>query len=104
MRIAGFAVGSVGIAGLAVGAFAGVRALSLRANAKSGCDAYPNGCGPDAFRANDDARTFATVSTITLAAGGALLVAGAVLVIVSNRGDAARSALRFAPTGLEGRF
>jgi serine/threonine-protein kinase len=92
LRIVGLAAAGVGIVGLGIGAFAGVRALSLRSDAASS--------------ANDDAKTFATISTIGLVAGGALAAGGIALVVLAPRFGSV--GVRVAPTGrggaIEGRF
>lgn len=109
LRTLGFVVGGVGAAGIVAGAVTGLMAMGKSSDAKAVCAAD----GPCASRqAVDDAesaRAFGLVSTLSFAAGGALLAAGAALVIASpaNReGSAGRArgarrvtSLRLAPGG-----
>jgi hypothetical protein len=71
--------GGVGVVGLGVGAVFGVMAGSELSAAKDGCPTYPNGCSESNYSHNNNAHTFADVSTVGLIAGGAALVLGGVL-------------------------
>ena len=96
-RTIGLVVGGVGLAGVAAGAITGLMAIGKSSDAKDAC---PNdgACGNrDAVTASDDAKTFGLVSTIGFGAGGALLVAGAVLYLTAP--SARKTGLRFAPGG-----
>ena len=89
-----FVVGGVGIAGLGAGTIFGI--LAITRNGAAHCDAA-NVCGnPQARR---DAQGLATVSTVGFVAGGALVAAGFVLILVAPRGGApaARPGLGLAP-------
>jgi hypothetical protein len=106
-RIIGFTLAGVGVVGLGVGAFAGLRAGALLDDAKDRCTDYPSRCSSDARGPNDDSETFATVSTIALVAGGVLLVAGAVMVLAAPGADVKRASatrLRVGPGGLGATF
>lgn len=86
LRTVGVITGGVGVAALVTGTIAGVVALGARSDLKGACATYPQ-C-PAERRAeltdlDDRARTFGTVSTITIIAGAALVVAGAVLYLTS---------------------
>ena len=72
-------VAGVGLAGLGVGGYFGLSAASTWDDAKSKCTDYPYGCGSEGKSLSDDARTQATVSTVGLGVGLALVTAGAVL-------------------------
>jgi len=71
--------GGVGIAGLAVGGFFGVKASSTWSDAKAECSDYPYGCGSEGTSLGEDAKSQATISTVGFGAGIVLLAAGAVL-------------------------
>jgi hypothetical protein len=81
-RTAGFVVGGLGVAGLAVGGIFGGLASSQWSKAKDKCPA--NLCIDQA--AQDDAKgakTKATISTAGFVAGGVLLAVGVTIVLVS---------------------
>ena len=81
-RTAGFVVGGVGLAGITAGVVAGALVLGEKS-------AVDRDCGPDgACRGNGLAeattlQTTAQVSNVTFGVGGALLVAGAILVLTA---------------------
>jgi tetratricopeptide (TPR) repeat protein len=84
----GIALGVAGLVTAGVGAFFGMRALDQASDLESACTSYPHGC-PSSDRdsivgAYDDARSSATVANVGLVAGGVLLAAGVVLVLVSS--------------------
>ncbi len=81
----GIIVGGAGAAGLVFGTVTGLLAMSSHDDAKSKCTEYPNRCASDgsAQGPNDDAQTFATMSTIGFIAGGVLLVSGAALYLTA---------------------
>jgi hypothetical protein len=106
-RTLGFVVGATGLAAAGVGIFTGVRALGLRSDAKQHCESYPSRCSPDASDPNGSAKTFATVSTITIIGGAVLIGAGLVLILTAPKKPptAAATALQvFGPSGLRGTF
>ena len=89
-RIVGLVVGGVGVAGLAFGAIAGIEAASNFSTAKDQCGQAEPACpaGSPAFATRDSAVTWATLSTIGFAAGGALAAGGAVLFFTAPKGPA----------------
>ena len=89
-RVAGFAVGGVGLASLAAGAvFAG-----LTAGQKAAADERCPNKQCDALGLDDiaTARTFAWVSNITFGAGGALVLVGGILALTARPSTPASSA------------
>lgn len=84
-RIAGFTVGALGLAGIGVGSFFGVRALGLQdeSNANGRCDAQ-NTCDAAGLKLRRDAITAATLSTVGFIAGGVALVGGSALLISAS--------------------
>jgi len=73
------ATGGLGVLALGAGVVFGVMAGSELGAAKDGCSTYPNGCSSDSLNHNNNAHTFADVSTVTLIAGGVGLGLGTVL-------------------------
>jgi hypothetical protein len=66
-KIAAFVLGGVGVGSLAVGSVFGLRAFSKRADSDKHC---PNQvCSLEGVQLNDQAKTAATVSTVTFAVG-----------------------------------
>jgi hypothetical protein len=90
-RTVGWAVGGVGVVGLAVGTVAGIMAASDKSSAHcvgDACDAGPL----------NSARSAAAVSTVGLIAGGVLGAGGAALVLFApKRPVATRGGLRLSP-------
>lgn len=86
VRTVGIVTGGVGLAVLATGIVTGVIALGAKSDLTDACAAYPR-CPADKrgelVDLDDRARTFGTVSTITVIAGSALIVAGVVLYLVA---------------------
>jgi hypothetical protein len=85
IKVIGLAVGAVGLAGIGLGAFAGFKAQSTYNDAASLCMGTPPACpaGSRAFSQRDSAYTWATVSTVSFAAGGAALAGGALLYFLA---------------------
>ena len=82
-RTAGFVVGGIGVASLAVGTYFGVRALGSRSESDAGCT---NGRCRDAAAAGayDDAKSFAHIADATLVVGIVGVAVGAYLVLTSS--------------------
>lgn len=93
MRGAGYIVAGLGVVGLAVGTVTGVSALGKRSDAEAKCVSYPSNCSGDATGANDDAKKLATISTVSLIAGGVLVAGGIVLIVIAPRAAAKSAAL-----------
>lgn len=86
----GIAVGAVGLAGLGVGAFFGIRTSSKWKDAKTHCNASYE-CDATGVDLTDQARTSGNVSTIAFIAGGALTALGVVLFVTAPKSkDAVR--------------
>jgi hypothetical protein len=80
----GLVVGGVGVAGLVVGAVAGLDASATWNNAKKECTSTATcGSGSRAQNDRDGAQSAATVATVAFAAGGAALATGAILFFTS---------------------
>jgi hypothetical protein len=82
-RVTALVVGGVGVAGLVVGGVFGIRAIDLKNQRSQFCDAN-NLCNSEQGVSLDhDARTAATVSTVSMIAGGVLAAGGIVLVLTA---------------------
>jgi serine/threonine-protein kinase len=97
-RTLAYAAAGVGVIGVGLGTFFGLRAISKNKDAESHC---PKGYICDDAQGPalaDDARSAAKISTITFAVGAAGLVGGAVLFFTSPRQPAVTAAV--GPTGV----
>ena len=84
-RVTGMTLGLVGIVGIGIGTYFGIRAMGTHNDAEnSHCSAVS--CDPTGGSLNDEARGQATVSTIAFAAGAVMLAAGAVLYLTAPAG------------------
>lgn len=106
-RTAAIVTGAVGIVGLGLGTYFGVRAASKNDEAKDACPR--NECpGNDAFELQQDAETAATLANVFVIGGAALVGAGVVLYFTAPRAETPDVALRGRPGGAEltvsGRF
>jgi hypothetical protein len=83
LRTAAYVSGAIGIVGLGVGSYFGLRAISKNSDAKRHC---PGGNVCDDAQGEsltNDAQSAALVSNIAIAAGAALVVTGVVLYLTS---------------------
>ena len=100
-RTVGLVVGAVGVAGLGLGTAAGLAAVSQKNSITTACSGSFSSCqAPHGSQdgALSTARTWAAVSTTGFIAGGAVLVAGAVLIFTARRhASTASAALVLAP-------
>ena len=99
-RIAGVAIGGVGVVGLAVGAVMGAQAMGKNSESKEACQpADPDACTSAGAALRKDAFTLAHLSTASFAVGGAALVGGVVLLATAKTPSpaAVKSGLRAAP-------
>ena len=90
-RVAGIATGAVGLAGIAVGAIYGVRAMGHGDDARRLCGGNLDACTGDqgaAQKALDAGRDAARISNIGFIAGGVLAAAGVVLYVTAPHGVA----------------
>jgi hypothetical protein len=83
LRTAAYVTGALGIVGLGIGSYFGVRAISKNNEAKEHCPGG-NVCNdPQGESLTNDAQSAATVSNITIGVGAALAVTGVVLYLTS---------------------
>lgn len=83
-RTAGFVLAGVGAAGLVVGGVTGLMAMNKNSRSKELCPTEGACSNPDGIDANDAAKSFGTISTISFIAGGALAATGVVLILVGG--------------------
>ncbi len=99
-------IGGVGVVGLGVGGFFGLRALSKKSDAKDLCHPYPTGCEAGANSLESDAKSAATLSTVAFAVGGVALATGIVLFVTAGSDTKPSTALVVGPSSLalKGKF
>lgn len=78
----GIVVAGVGVVGLGVGSYFGLRAASKNDQSKKECE-EKNLCSQKGVDLRDDAQSAATLSTISFGVGAALVATGVVLYLVS---------------------
>jgi hypothetical protein len=80
-RTIGYALGGIGIVGVGIGAVFGVQALSKASESDDLCG---NPCSsPEGLKANEDARSAATISNIVIGVGAAALIGGVALILTA---------------------
>lgn len=90
----GIVVGAVGLVGVGIGSYFGVRAIKRNGDADHYCTPTPTVCQDQrGVNLSNDARHDATASNIAFAAGAVLLGAGTVIYLTGGRSDADRVAL-----------
>jgi hypothetical protein len=92
-RTIGFVVGGIGLAGLGVGGFFGLRAIQSKGRQTDNCQSAttcPNYAA--AAEAHEDGVSSGTISTIAFIAGGVATAAGLVLVLTAPKARGAASA------------
>jgi serine/threonine-protein kinase len=97
-RTLGLVAGGVGVVGLGVGGFFGLRAINKNKDSKQYCDDDSN-CIEPGFRYREDARSAGNIATVGIAVGAVGLIGGAVLFFTAPSGEvASQSALRVLPS------
>jgi hypothetical protein len=105
----GLVVGGVGIVGVGLGSYFGVRAISKNSDAEELCTTDVL-CGREGLKKTDDARADANFSNIAFIAGGVLFTTGVVLYLTGGRSQPQSVALvplvapNLAAASLTGRF
>jgi serine/threonine-protein kinase len=90
----GIVVGAVGLVGVGIGSYFGVRAIKRNGDADQYCSPTPTVCQDQrGVSLSNDARHDATASNIAFAAGAVLLGTGTVIYLTGGRRDADRVAL-----------
>lgn len=99
-KIAGIAVGGLGVVALGVATFAFVSASGKQDDAQSNCSA--RGCSPAAYPLHEDAKGLATIGNVSAIVGGVLVAGGATLFFTAKSPAATQTSLRAvaSPTSL----
>jgi len=97
LRIAGIAVGGVGVVGLGLAAVFTVIATSTWHTAESECNAMSCPAHDLAVQDHDAAYSLATAATVAVTVGGLLAATGLVLVVIAPRKSTKESRLRVSP-------
>lgn len=83
-RILGYISGALGLVGLGVSGYFGYRAYRSQHSSLDSCRASnPNRCTPEGVEQREDAFRYAEVANVSAIAGGACLLVGTTLLIVS---------------------
>ena len=89
LRTASYVTGALGIVGLGIGSYFGVRAISKNSDAESHCP-RGNQCDDAAGESlTNDAKSAAVLSNITIGLGAAFAIAGVVLYLSSESSEKA---------------
>jgi hypothetical protein len=94
--VLGWVLGGVGVIGLGVGSVFGLRAISKRSESNKGCS--PSFCSESSVSFNNQAKSAADISTISMGVGLVSLGVGIVLLLTNNPTPSSESAtLRVVP-------
>lgn len=88
----GLVVGGVGVIGLGLGTYFGVRTITKNSDAERFCNA-DNRCNQEGIDLTEKAKKDATSSNIAFAAGGALVALGGIVFLSSGRSESERVTL-----------
>ena len=94
---AAYIVGGIGIVGIGVGSYFGLRAISKNSDAEAFCKTRNVCTDQQGIDLTEDAKDAAVISNIAFAVGGAALATGVVLYLMAPGGNET-TALRLAPT------
>jgi hypothetical protein len=94
LRTAAYVTGALGIVGLGVGSYFGVKAISKNNEAKDHCPGGNVCDDPQGESLTNDAQSAAVVSNIAIGVGAALAVTGVVLYLTSAPKEKAASSTR----------
>jgi hypothetical protein len=84
LRSAAYVTGAIGVVGLGVGSYFGIRAISKNSDAESHCPKGATCDDAEGPRLTSQAKNAAVVSNITIGVGAAFVVAGVVLYLTSE--------------------
>jgi hypothetical protein len=91
LRTVSYFVAGAGVVGIGLGTYFGLAARSKNDESFAGGNCDTAGCNATGKQARNDALADATVSTVAFVAGGAALVGGVVLFLVSSKKESARA-------------
>jgi hypothetical protein len=98
-RLIGLVLGSVGVAGVAVGGVFGAMGFSSWSSATKACPTHDN-CPANAVNDRSNAVTFSTVSDVGFIAGGVLVAGGLALFFTAPKDPSTTVGLRVVPGGV----
>jgi serine/threonine-protein kinase len=98
-RTIALVTGAVGVVGLGLGSYFGIRAASKNSDAHDACP--DRECSPANFKLHEAAQDAATLSNVFVIGGAALLGAGIVLYFTAPKKETPSVALRGLPGGAE---
>ena len=93
LQTVGLVAGGVGVIGIGVGSYFGIRAISKNSDAERHCPKAGFCANQTGVDLTDKAREHAAVSNIAFAIGGGLVAAGAILYLTGGHGDRDRVAV-----------
>ncbi len=99
-RVLGIVAGGIGVVGIGLGSFFGLKASSTWSDAKSHCRSYPYDCGDEGTSLQKDAKSQATISTIGFIVGGVGLAGGAVLYFTAGSSKKESVAVGIGPSSV----
>jgi hypothetical protein len=102
-RTVGFALGGIGLAGIATGLVLGALTIHQKSVVDAHCDAS-NACDRAGLDAKSEGRTLSTVSTAAFAVGVATLAAGIYFFVTAPHADAALGSFEPSNGVIHGRF
>ncbi|WP_437675712.1 hypothetical protein [Sorangium sp. So ce131] len=82
LRLAGLVAGGVGVVGIGLGSFFGVKAIAKNSDAKGYCPRGNTCDDPRGVTLTDEAQSAATVANVAIGVGAAALAGGVVLYLV----------------------
>lgn len=98
-RTIALVTGAVGVVGLGLGSYFGIRAASKNSDADDACP--DERCSPAAYKLHESAQSAATLSNVFVIGGAALLGAGIVLYFTAPKKEAPSVALLGVPGGAQ---
>lgn len=98
-RTIALVTGAVGVVGLGLGSYFGVRAASKNSDAHDACPSRL--CSTEGFQLHEQAQDSATLSNVFVIGGAALLGTGIVLYLTAPRNETRSVTLRGVPGGAE---
>ncbi|HEY4160075.1 MAG TPA: hypothetical protein VGM29_18310 [Polyangiaceae bacterium] len=90
LRTAALITGALGVVGLGVGSYFGVRAIAKNNDAEHYCPSGPKCTAAQGATLTHDAQNFAKFSNITFGVGGAFVVGGLIMYLASDSSSPAR--------------
>jgi len=97
LRTAAYVTGALGVVGLGVGSYFGVKAISKNSDAESHCPNSPRCNDAQGVSLTRDAQSAAVVANVAMSVGAAFVVAGVVLYLSSDHREKPQARLELHP-------